>query len=352
MTTLIVGQGIAGSILAIELLKAGIDVIVIDDGHLQSASKVAAGLMDYVSGKRLTKSWNSDVLIPYAKQFYKQLEQELGTSFFFERPSLRYFSTKEQVDFYHKRLEDPKFEGSLTKRNPPHLYDAMLHNDFGACIVEGSSVLNTPSFLLACKQFLEQNNSLITEPFDFDSFETLEKGIRYKDILAEKIIFCEGYNVCKNPYFKGLDFRLSKGDVLTLDIADLPQEFILNKDKWLVPFNSMFRFGATYEWKTINCTADQQGQDELVNDLKGWLKLNYQVVNHEAGVRTAAKDIRPVFGFHPDYDNIGIFNGFSSKGVMTVPYYAREFLKSLQSSDNKLSSEINCKRLFLNRIHH
>ena len=99
MTTLIVGQGLAGSILAIYLIKAGEKVLVIDNGHQESASRVAAGLMDYISGQRLTKSWNSDILIPFAKQFYQDLEHELNDRFFYERPCLRYFSSEDQVHF-------------------------------------------------------------------------------------------------------------------------------------------------------------------------------------------------------------------------------------------------------------
>jgi glycine oxidase len=348
MTTLIVGQGLAGSILAINLIKAGMDVLVIDDGHKESASKVAAGLMDYISGKRLTKSWNGDTLIPFAKQYYKELESEWGESFLHESQSLRYFKSEEQVEYYEKRLKDNEYTPYLTRETPPPPYDTLVKNDFGACIIKGSAVLNTPSFLAACTTYLKKNNALLTTTFDFKDLTVLDKSVQYRDISADLIVFCEGYKVLKNPYFKDLDFRLSKGDVLTLDIPDLPQKFILNKDKWLAPFNSHFRLGATYEWNTLDCVPDPKGRKELEQILNNLLKLNYTVKNHEAGVRTASKDIRPVIGLHPDYDNVSIFNGFSSKGVMTIPYCANIFTKYIQNPNNEIPAEINCKRLFLN----
>ena len=43
--TLILGQGLAGSLLARLLIRAGQSVCVIDDGHTSSSSTVAAGLV-------------------------------------------------------------------------------------------------------------------------------------------------------------------------------------------------------------------------------------------------------------------------------------------------------------------
>ena len=44
--TLILGQGLAGSLLAWHLIGGGQKVRVIDDAHRSSASKVAAGLIN------------------------------------------------------------------------------------------------------------------------------------------------------------------------------------------------------------------------------------------------------------------------------------------------------------------
>ena len=189
----------------------------------------------------------------------------------------------------------------------------------------------------------------MNDAFEYNLLQVLDEGLLYKGISADRVLFCEKYNICKNPYFKDLDFRFAKGDVLTLDIPNLPTTHIINKDKWLVPFHTQFRFGATYEWNTINCISDKRGRDELERALSTWLTLNYRIVEHKAGVRTAAKDIRPVIGFHPDFKSIGIFNGFSSKGVMSIPYFAYEFSRFIRYSQTTLPDDIDCRRLFLNK---
>ncbi|HBA65740.1 MAG TPA: FAD-dependent oxidoreductase, partial [Methylococcaceae bacterium] len=52
---LIVGQGLAGSLLAFELIQRNAQVMVVDDGR-ENASEVAAGLINPVTGIRLVKS--------------------------------------------------------------------------------------------------------------------------------------------------------------------------------------------------------------------------------------------------------------------------------------------------------
>ena len=72
---LIVGQGLAGSLLAWSLIQRGQTVCVVDDKHPNAASRVAAGLINPITGRRLVKSWNIDRFYPVAAQQYKALEK-------------------------------------------------------------------------------------------------------------------------------------------------------------------------------------------------------------------------------------------------------------------------------------
>lgn len=54
---IIVGQGLAGSLIALNLLRRGKSVRVIDDGHKHAASKVAAGLINPITGRRHVLTW-------------------------------------------------------------------------------------------------------------------------------------------------------------------------------------------------------------------------------------------------------------------------------------------------------
>ena len=67
--TLIIGQGLAGSLLAWLLVRAGQRVCVIDDAHASSSSVVAAGLINPLAGMRFNRrpemdSWLHNSAIP------------------------------------------------------------------------------------------------------------------------------------------------------------------------------------------------------------------------------------------------------------------------------------------------
>ena len=95
---IIVGQGIAGSILAYLLQGNGQKVVVIDqntEGSL-SASKIAAGVINPITGRRFVKSWHVDALLPSAKQTYQALEKVLNIPIWHERRLLRTLTNAEE----------------------------------------------------------------------------------------------------------------------------------------------------------------------------------------------------------------------------------------------------------------
>ena len=83
---LIIGQGLAGSLLARELVALDRRVLVIDDHYKSSSSTVAGGLINPVTGKRLALQPGIDYLLPAAQRRYRSLEQKAGLRFFFPLP--------------------------------------------------------------------------------------------------------------------------------------------------------------------------------------------------------------------------------------------------------------------------
>src|SRR5215831_5042312 len=93
----VIGQGLAGTTLAWELRRRGFRVLVVDR-EAGGSSRIAAGLITPVTGKRLAKSWRWDELYPAALAFYRSLEAETGASFFHQRPSVRLFADEAERD--------------------------------------------------------------------------------------------------------------------------------------------------------------------------------------------------------------------------------------------------------------
>ncbi|MFN7116599.1 MAG: FAD-dependent oxidoreductase [Saprospiraceae bacterium] len=98
-TYIIVGQGIAGTLLSYFLLKAGQNVIIIDNHHIGSSSKAAAGIINPITGRHYVKSWRIDELLPFAEQTYHELEKLLQISIYHSRNVIRTFANvKEEND--------------------------------------------------------------------------------------------------------------------------------------------------------------------------------------------------------------------------------------------------------------
>ncbi|RYD80457.1 MAG: FAD-binding oxidoreductase [Sphingobacteriales bacterium] len=331
---LVVGQGLAGSLLSFCLQQEGKTVLVLDK-LTGNASRVAAGMFNLLTGRRLTHSWLADDFLAAADSIYKELEKCLGQQFYFPMPVLRIFGSE---DDYRVNLEKhQQQQNPFIKHFLQDVYMDGMKPVEKACEISGGGYINTEIFLNSWRDKLLSDNNLLEEDFDFESLQILEDGILYKDIKAGKIIFCEGYQAVFNPYFKWLPFNLAKGDVLTIYAPGLQEKAIINKGIYIVPLgNASFRVGATYIWQTLDPNPSETAREELETELRKIIDVDYTVTDHKAGIRPTVKQRRPFLGFHPQHKNIGIFNGLGTKGVLLGPLLAQQFTNHILYHQNLL----------------
>ena len=94
--------------------------------------------------------------------------------------------------------------------------------------------------------------------------------------------------------------------------------------------NNFTRIGSTYDHEFSDSLPTECGREEILERLSMIYSGNIEVIGHMAGIRPATFDRRPFIGFHNQFPNVGIFNGFGAKGVSLVPYFASSFVKFLQ----------------------
>ena len=344
-TYIIVGQGVAGTLLAYFLLKAGQNVIAIDNYHKGAASNVAAGIINPITGRRYVKSWRIDELLPFAKQTYQELEELLQSRFFYERNVIRTFANVKEENDWLLHSAEPGYQNYIADRADIGNYKAKTTPAFGYGEVLQGAQVDLPLFISQFRTFLISKNCLIEENFDFEQLTIKESNVYYNNLIADKIIFCEGAKAMKNPYFSYLPFHGDKGEALIVRIPGAPFEKMLKQQIFIVPLgkDDLYWIGATYNPKYTNDLPTEEGKDYLLNHLQHLLKIPFEVMDHMAAVRPTVRDRRPFLGMHPQFPQLGIFNGLGTKGASLAPFWAHRFTEFL-INETPLDREVSIQR--------
>jgi glycine oxidase len=340
---LIVGQGIAGTVLAYTLLKKGSSVIVLSDEDPNRASLVAAGLYNPVTGKRMSKTWKAAELFPFMESFYQEFEKDFNCTVLFPKPIYKPFSSIEEQNTWLSAHEGETF---VNTEVPKHKYDHYLHASFGGFETRHSGHLDVPLMIQVFRNDLEEKNSFIKEKFNPEKLKTSDTYIEYGAITAKKIIFCEGMKATANPLFSWLPFVPSKGEVLKVKIEDFTNEVVFNKQVFIIPLgDGLFRVGSTYYWDFDSDLPTEKGQAELAEKLTQMIKMPFEITDLKAGIRPSVKDRKPILGYHPENKSIGIFNGLGTKGVSLAPFFAEAF-SELLLNNKQLDKDVNIERFY------
>jgi glycine/D-amino acid oxidase-like deaminating enzyme len=326
---LIIGQGLAGSLLAWELMQRACKVLIIDNGQ-ENASQVAAGLINPITGMRFVKSADVDTLLPAALTYYAGLADFFQQDFYHEKPMLRIFRSQEELKFCKKRLFQAGYERYLGDMTGPGNLINNLQTPFGFLEQKQTGYLLTRPLLSCLKNFFISQDCYRRVEFDYQDMQ-LGPLLRWQDITAKQVIFCEGYQASKNPWFSRLPLQPVKGEILTLQhTSDLPDK-ILNYGNWLIPLNSHnIRIGASFDHDKLNTGITIQARDALLKSLKVIAPAVQTILtDQQAGIRPCTQDRQPFIGKHPHYPQIAIFNGFGAKGSLQIPWYGQHFADAL-----------------------
>jgi glycine/D-amino acid oxidase-like deaminating enzyme len=320
---IIVGQGISGTVLSSALMEQHQKVLVIDDGNKKAASKIASGVINPVTGRRIVKTWQIDAVMPAAVRIYKALENKLNTQII-QQCNIVNFHASEQMEkaFASRIAEDPTYLSTPPLSNT---ISAAFDAPFGHTVIDPCWLIDVENLLHHWRQYLTEQHALVEDVFDFNKLDVKADQIVYGNYTANKIIFCEGAKGEDNPYFKQLPFAPNKGEALLVNIKDLDNRYIYKKALSIVPWkDSIFWVGSNYEWNHHNDEPSLAFKEKTIAALNEWLKLPYQVLDHIAAIRPANMQRRPFVGMHPTHANMGIFNGMGTKGCSLAPYFAEQ----------------------------
>lgn len=346
LDTLIIGQGLAGSLLARELLRCGERLLVVDNNHANASSTVAAGLINPITGKRLVKSVGVDHCLPHALALYHELERELGRPLLHARPMLRLFGDDAQREQWQTRRHQQGYAPYMGEVFSAEQLPHGICPGHGAGLQLQTYYLDTLPLLLGLRQQLQQRGAYLCDEFAPDALQWREEGIFWCDRRVGRVIFCEGYRAMDNPWFSWLPFQPAKGEFLSLQSETPLPDVIINNGGWLMPREEgHYRLGASYDHRRLDSEPTEAAREQLLAMLPRLLcpAPSMQVSAQQAGVRPTTSDRQPFLGVHPRHPGLYIFNGFGSKGSLLIPWHVQLMCRYLLQ-DEALPPDVDVAR--------
>ncbi|TDB65255.1 NAD(P)/FAD-dependent oxidoreductase [Arundinibacter roseus] len=344
---LIVGQGIAGTSLAWHLIEAGRQVLVVNDSSLPSASLVAAGIFNPLTGRKLVKTWMADTIFPYAKDFYEGLEKKLGEKLVYPLAIYRPYRSEDEQNNYTKYTSESEISQYISSNSTATNEVKGLNNPLGGLEVTGSGWVDLSLLIEKSKELFLENNQYIEINFDFKDLKFNDSCVEWKGNEIGKVILCQGVDARENSLFDWLPFNPVKGQILDVRFDSYFARQIVNQGIFILPMpeGDIYKVGATYSWHDLDWEITEDGKAYLEQRLQPLIEGSYTIHGQRAGIRPSCKDRRPLVGLHPEKPQLGVFNGLGTKGVTLAPYFANEFVEHLEHG-KELNPEVNIARYF------
>ncbi len=303
----IIGQGLAGTCLAWALRQRGASFNLLDR-ESGGSSKIAAGMINPITGKNFEPSWRIAEFLPAALQFYRVIEAELGITLWHPMPILRLASSEKEWAKITSKLAHPEVAPWIIGEVPAP------ENCHGAVQLKNGGWLDTALFLDQSREFFRRQGCY-------------EKSDTISNKKTSSIIYCEGASgLISNRYGS---HRCAKGEILTVTAHDWDESCIrIGAGGWLVPQgHGIFRIGSTYEWNDLDEKPTDLGRakiEQIASRLGG---PSFQITHHVASIRPILRRSQPLIG--PIADGSWMFNALGSKGSLYAPGIATRLARWL-----------------------
>lgn len=328
---LIVGQGIAGSLLAWFLQEEGFSVAIVDDGRPNASSRVAAGLINPITGRRFVKSWRIDELLPFAQDTYRRLEAQLGVKIYHPFEIVRAIYTVQEENLWLERCADPAYRPYVSDAAPLGVLAEYVAPARAFGLVKGGARVALPELLRALAQRWAAQGALVQASFDFSQLRLGASYVEYDKLRARRIVFCGGYRDKLNPLFPAFPLAGDKGEACIVRFQGAPAfERILKHKVFVIPLeNGTYWAGANYAHRFDHELPTEAGYQWLADQLRQSVACPFEVLAHQAAVRPTVPDRRPLMGQHSACQHVFIFNGLGTKGASLGPFWAHHFVQYL-----------------------
>ncbi len=341
---IIVGQGLAGSLLACELYLKGVDFRIFDRPFSVNASNAAGGLYYPLAARKMKAINGLHLLYPAMKERFEAYENWLGEPFLFKSDSAKLLRPSEIPDWEEAR--NTHLSQLITSIDANFSIKG-LKPGYSAAIVAQSGYVNLNRFTALLAKVLQEKQLLVQAHVDLNSMEPRkDRVVVNQDYWTKRLVFCQGPSHQGNPWFPQVIVGQNKGELMDIYAPDLDGSYTVRGEGiFVLPLGEgVFRVGATFSHNALDWQPTREGRMELTAKLDRMLNVQYEVTRHWAGIRPTTYDRLPVVGQHPEHQNLFIFNGLGSRGVLQAPYYAGLLSNKLVCSSSAWDKSVDVSR--------
>jgi hypothetical protein len=341
---LIIGQGIAGTMLSFQALKRNKSFLVIDNNHNHSASLISSGVINPVTGRRIVKSWMVEELMEKAIKDYKSIEDILKC------PIIKFSSitrllkdVEEENNWSSKALEEST--SYLSSDLNAEKYLNYYKNFRSAGKIEPALVIDIEKLLTEWKNYLILEDNLLSTKIQPEDLQIIDGGVSFNDMFFNKVIFADGHSGISKYYFDFLNYENAKGEVIYIESYEYDLNEMVKSSINVIPTREKeYWVGSNYEWNALNDKPSVEGRNHILNKLSRSATFQYKIKDHKAAIRACTLDRKPYIGSHPEYSQLFLFNGLGTKGISLAPYFSSNLLDHILF-EIPLMPEVNLKRL-------
>ncbi|MCS6905951.1 MAG: FAD-dependent oxidoreductase [Bacteroidia bacterium] len=344
MRIIIIGGGLAGTLLGFQLAREGVEVHLFGDPS-HGAWRVAAGLFNTITGLRAAKTWKALELVETLHKFYTNYPE--FKQFIHWKPIYRPFKNYFEVNEWSVKVQTDEFDFVEYCKEPlPHIL-----NPLGGILIKNTGYVEVAPLVEKLQAVINQlpNASIIPSALEEENIDPIRNRIIWQKqvIYYDYLVFANGLAVLKSKIWQNLPIIPLKGELAFFEVfPEFRFPYIISAQKFLLPLSShTILVGSTYERYQNDELPTKTALIEFENFLRQILaeEFEFRCIKQIAGVRASTPDRRPIIGPHPYFSNIFIFNGLGTKGVLLAFHFSLK-LKEVLLKSMALDKEVVVSR--------
>lgn len=336
---LIAGNGLAAHVLALFFKKAGIKVKVAGSFLAGAASPVAYGMINPVHLRTAELAWKAADLVPYALEFYQNLQAENPDNpWFFPAGVTHFCANEEEANLFRMQSESGSLFGWIEWAQ-----DDLSFRIPSAAYIDTPGLLSALRLSIGASHFQELT-------WSYEDFLPETSGWSFHGENYSHVIFAEGFRVLENPYFGAVPFKPNKGQGIHVKGPEVNSPDCWHKTYFYMGLpGKPWKIGSTYQARFQDLDAEAKETELLLHAAKAH-GFDTESYFSWTGIRPASGDRRPVIGAHPFISGLYLFNGLGSRGLSTVPAMAEQITR-LIAGNHAVWPEVDIIR-FSKRLSH